>query len=96
MVVNNKLVIRTNIRQLVKAHIPASTRASLAVRLNGEPCLAFVRSSVTSMTSALGDPKGGLILKDLVEGIRDGEQVRKGYWRRYWLTVGVSREVGIY
>lgn len=30
------------------------------------------------MASAPGDPKGGLILKDLVEGITDGEQVRRG------------------
>lgn len=82
-----KLVIRKNIWQLVKVsfdvHIPTSIRASLAVRLNGEPCLAFVRSSVTSMASAPGDPKGGLILKVLVEGIKDGEQVRKG-WGAGW------------
>jgi len=62
--------------------------------LNGESYLASVRSSVTSMASALGAPKGSLILKDLIEGIRDGKQVREG--RGGWLTVGVSREVRIY
>jgi len=56
------------------AHTLASIRPSLSVRLNGEPCLAFVRSLVTS-ASASGNPKSDLILKDLVESIRDGEQV---------------------
>lgn len=45
------------------------------------------------MASALGASKGSLIL-NLVEGIRDGKQVREG--RGGWLTVGVSREVDIY
>jgi len=49
------------------AHTLASIRASLSVRLNGEPCVTW--------TSASGNPKGDLILKDLVEGIKDGEQV---------------------